>query len=266
MCYRRKKRHTLASSPRFWCNAQVHAGLDEKSAVGFVTTRWSLVLAAQGNSPAAEAALEALCRGYWRPLYGFVRRSGFSREEAEDLTQAFFARLLERRDLDAVRKEKGRLRSYLLVALKHFLANERERVRAIKRGEGRRLLSLDEMKEAEGGGFEPADPFTPEQIYERSWAHTVLETALARLQQEYSGAENGALFDFLKVLLADEPGRPSQAEIATKLTMTENALKQAFHRFRQRYRQLLREEIAHTVGTLSDIEDEMRHLIAALRT
>lgn len=239
--------------------------LDARSAVGFVTTQWSVVLAAQGSSPAADAALETLCHRYWRPLFGFIRRSGFTHEEAEDLTQAFFARLLERRDLDAVRKEKGRLRSYLLTALKHFLVNERQRANAIKRGEGKRLLSLDEMREDEHGQFEPADPQTAEQIYQRAWANTVLDQVLAHLQEEYNASGSTALFERLKVLLADENDRPSQAEMAAELNMTENALKQAFHRFRQHYRQALREEIAHTVSTPGDIEDELRHLIAALR-
>jgi DNA-directed RNA polymerase specialized sigma24 family protein len=244
----------------------VNPELDERSAAGFVTTQWSVVLAAQGYSPAADAALEILCRRYWRPLFGFVRRTGFNREEAEDFTQAFFARLLKRRDLDAVRKEKGRLRSYLLVALKHFLANEHDRASAIKRGEGKRVLSLDEMREDEQGGFEPADPLTVDQIYQRTWAKTVLDQVLVRLQAEYEAANNAPLFEKLKVLLADEPGRPSQAEMAAELNMNEIALKQAFHRFRQRYRQALREEIAHTVATPGDVEDELRHLIAALRT
>jgi RNA polymerase sigma factor (sigma-70 family) len=244
----------------------VETDVGVQSAVGFVTTQWSVVLAAQGSSPAADAALETLCRRYWRPLFGFVRRSGFNREEAEDLTQGFFARLLERRDLDAVRKEKGRLRSYLLVALKHFLVNERQRASAIKRGEGRRVLSLDEMRENEHGEFEPADPLTVDQIYQRTWANTVLDQVLVRLQAEYEAAANASLFGKLKVLLADEPDRPSQAEMAAELNMNENALKQAFHRFRQRYRQALREEIAHTVATPGDVEDELRHLIAALRT
>jgi RNA polymerase sigma-70 factor (ECF subfamily) len=195
-----------------------------------------------------------------------VRRSGFNREEAEDFTQAFFARLLERRDLDAVRQEKGRLRSYLLVALKHFLANERDRARAIKRGKGRRVLSLDEMREDEHGGFEPADPLTVDQIYQRTWANTVLDQVLVRLEAEYEASANGRLFEKLKLLLADEPDRSSQAEMAAELNMNENALKQAFHRFRLRYRQTLREEIAHTVATPGDVEEELRHLIAALRT
>lgn len=244
------------------------AGLAETlpGGLAFVTTQWSMVVAAQGHSPEADAALEALCRHYWRPLYGFVRRSSFAKEEAEDLTQAFFARLLERRDLDAVRREKGRLRSYLLVALKHFLANERSRANAIKRGEGTRILSLDEMREAETGSFEPADPQTAEHIYERNWANTVLEQVLSRLQEEHASAGTTALFESMKILLADEPDRPSQAELAAELQMNENAFKQAFHRFRQRYRQVLREEIAHTVATPGDVDDEVRHLIAALRT
>jgi RNA polymerase sigma factor (sigma-70 family) len=243
----------------------VNPEVDERSAVGFVTTQWSVVLAAQGSSPAADAALETLCRRYWRPLFGFVRRSGSGREEAEDLTQGFFARLLERRDLDAVRKEKGRLRSYLLTALKHFLANERQRAGAIKRGEGKRVLSLDELREEEHGHFEPADPQTAEQIYQRSWANTVLDQVLTRLEEEYRASGNASLFEQLKVLLADEENRPSQAEIAVGLNMTENALKQAFHRFRAHYRQALREEIAHTVATPGDVEDELKHLIAVLR-
>ena len=256
----------MLSPEDFSSIGRVETGVDARSAVGFVTTQWSVVLAAQGSSPAADAALETLCRRYWRPLFGFVRRNGFNREEAEDLTQAFFARLLERRDLDAVRREKGRLRSYLLVALKHFLSNERQRASAIKRGEGKRVLSLDEMRDEEHGEFEPADPLTVDQIYQRAWAHTVLDQVLARLETEYAATGNAVLFEQLKVLLADDTDRPSQAEMAGRLGMNENALKQTFHRFRQRYRQALREEIAHTVSTPGDVEDELRHLIAALRT
>jgi RNA polymerase sigma-70 factor (ECF subfamily) len=186
-------------------------------------------------------------------------------EEAEDLTQAFFARLLERRDLDAVRREKGRLRSYLLVALKHFLSNERHRASAIKRGEGKRVISLEELRAGGRADFEPADPVSVDQIFERNWATTLLDQVLRRLAEEYRVAGNTELFSGLEELLADEPGRRSQAEIAAEFNMTENALKQAFHRFRQRYRQLLREEIADTVATPGDIEDELRHLVAALR-
>jgi RNA polymerase sigma-70 factor (ECF subfamily) len=231
----------------------------------FVTTQWSVVLAAQGQSAAADEALEKLCRTYWRPLYAFVRREGRNVEEAQDLTQAFFARLLERRDLDAVRREKGRLRSYLLVALKNFLANEWQRARAIKRGEGRALIPLNELLARAGADIEPADTLTPDKIYERRWALTVLEQVLERLGQEYREDGKGVLFDRFKQLLADEPDHPMQAQIGTDLGMSENAVKQAYHRFRQRYRELLHDEIAHTVAVPGDIEDELRHLIAVLR-
>jgi RNA polymerase sigma factor (sigma-70 family) len=233
--------------------------------VAFTTTHWSVVLEAQGATPAAQAALEKLCQTYWRPIYGFVRRQGASPEEAKDLTQGFFALLLERRDLDAVHKEKGRLRSYLLTSLKHFLTNERQRTMAIKRGEGQRLIPLDEVRERERAGFEPVDTSTASQIYERRWALALLDQVLTRLDEEYRAAGNVILFERLKALLTDEPGRASQAQIANELGMTENAVKQAFHRLRERYRQLLREEIAHTVMAPGDIEDELRHLIAILR-
>lgn len=239
---------------------------NDRYPIAFVTTQWSVVLAAQGRSAAAQEALETLCRNYWRPLFSFVRRAGSGVEEAQDLTQAFFALLLERRDLDVVRQEKGRLRSYLLVSLKHFLANERHRARAIKRGKGRPLLSLEELRADERADLEPADPLSADKIYERRWALTVLDRVLSRLGDEYEAAANAPLFDRLKEFLGDEGDRASQADIAGDLAMTENAVKQAFHRFRQRYRQLLRDEIAQTVAMPGDVEDELRHLIAVLRT
>ncbi len=232
--------------------------------VAFTTTRWSVVLEAQGESPAAQEALEKLCRIYWRPIYAFLRRQGFPPEEAEDITQGFFAQLLERRSLDAVRKEKGRLRSYLLGALKYFVVDEQRRAMAVKRGKGQRLIPLEELRADERIDMEPSDPMTAEMIYERRWALTVLERVLSRLKDEYRAAGNAALFDALKELLPDEPGSPSQAQIAARLGMTENAVRQAFHRFRQRYQSLLREEIANTVATPGDIEDELRHLIVVL--
>ena len=230
----------------------------------FTTTHWSVVLEAQGESPAAQEALGKLCRTYWRPIFAFLRRQGFRPEEAKDLTQGFFEQLLERRSLDAVRKEKGRPRSYLLGALKYFLADEQRRAMAIKRGKGQRLIPLEELHANERPDTEPADPMTAEKIYERRWALTVLERVINRLKDEYCAAGNAALFDSLKQLLPDEPGAPSQAEIAARLGMTENAVRQAFYRFRQRYQSLLREEIAHTVATPGDIEDELRHLIAVV--
>jgi RNA polymerase sigma-70 factor (ECF subfamily) len=240
------------------------AAAEERAGAAFTTTHWSVVLTAQGESPAAQEALEKLCRTYWRPIYAFLRRQGFGREEAEDITQGFFAQLLERKSFDAVRKEKGRLRSYLLGALKYFLADEQRRAMAIKRGKGQRLIPLEELRADERIDMEPADPLTAEMIYERRWALTVLEQVLDRLKDEYRAAGNATLFDSLKQLLPDEPGSPLQAEIAAQLGMTENALRQAFYRFRQRYQSLLREEIAHTVATPGDIEDELRHLISVV--
>jgi RNA polymerase sigma-70 factor (ECF subfamily) len=239
------------------------AAAREHGGAAFTTTHWSVVLEAQGESPAAQEALEKLCRTYWRPIFAFLRRQGVPPEEAEDITQGFFAELLERRSLSAVRKEKGRLRSFLLGGLKYFLANEERRVMAIKRGKGqsRKLSGLEELRALEE---RPANVLTPDQIYERRWALTVLENVLSRLKDEYRAAGNATLFDSLKELLPDEPGSSSQAEIAALLGMTENAVRQAFFRFRQRYQGLLREEIANTVATPGDIEDELRHLIAVL--
>ena len=233
--------------------------------VAFTTTHWSVVLQAQSESPAAREALEKLCRTYWRPIYGFVRRQGSGPEEAEDLTQGFFALILERKDLKTVRKEKGRLRSYLLTSVKHFLADESRHAMAVKRGKGQRLIPLDEIRERERIDVERSDRLTADQIYERRWAFTVLEQVMARLRDEYRSAGNLRFFEQMKKMLMDELGRPSQAQVASEFEMTENAVKQAFYRFRQRYQTLLREEIAHTVAIPSDIEDELRYLIAVVR-
>jgi RNA polymerase sigma factor (sigma-70 family) len=205
----------------------------QNGAAAFTTTHWSVVLAAQGESAEAKAALEKLCRTYWWPLYGFVRREGYKPEDAQDLTQAFFARLLERRDLETVRQERGRLRSYLLASIKNFLSKARDRELAIKRGEGQPLISLEDLLARERADQEPAHKLSA---------------------------------DRLKELLAGEPHQPSQAKIAAEMQMTENAVKQAFHRLRYRYRQLLHEEIAHTVATPDDVEDELRHFMAVLQT
>jgi len=246
-------------------------GLNERARTGdvaFATTHWSVVLTAQGESVAAQQALEKLCRIYWWPLYGFVRRRGYSPEEAQDLTQSFFAQLLERRDLDAVRKEKGRLRSFLLASLKNFLAKAHRRAMTLKRGEGRPLVPLEELLMREQADLGPADALSAERIYERRWALTLLEQVLARLQEEYrtAGPTAAGLFERLKQVLTEEPGRLSQAQVAQELNMSENAVKQAFYRLRQRYRFLLREEIAHTVAVPGDVEDELRHFVAVLQT
>ena len=231
----------------------------------FTTTHWSVVLEAQGESPAAQAALEKLCRTYWRPIFSFVRRQGTRSEDAEDLTQGFFALLLERKDLNTVRKEKGRLRSYLLTSLKHFLVDESRHAMAVKRGKGQQLIPLDEFREREHIDVERSDRLTADQIYERRWAFAVLEQVMARLRDEYRSAGNLRFFEQLKKMLMDEPDRSSQAHVASEFDMTENAVKQAFYRLRQRYQTLLREEVAHTVAMPGDIEDELRHLIAVVR-
>lgn len=240
-------------------------GGNAQSPAAFATTHWSVVLQAQGESPAAQEALEKLCRTYWRPIYAFVRRQGIAPAEAEDVTQGFFASLLEHRNLNAVRQEQGRLRSYLLGAVKYFLNEERRRGMAIKRGKGQRLIPLEELRADERVGIEPIDPVTAELVYERRWALTVLERALNRLKEEYRKANNSILFHSLKQLLPGEPDAPSQKDIAVRLGMTENAVRQAFYRFRQHYQSLLREEIANTVATPGDIEDELRHLIAIVK-
>ncbi len=231
----------------------------------FATTHWSVVLEAQGDSPAAQDALDKLCRTYWRPIYGSVRRHGAGTEDAEDLTQGFFALLLERKDLNSVRKEKGRLRSYLLTSVKHFLADDSRHAMALKRGKGQRLIPFDDIQEGKRIEAEHYDQLTADQIYERRWAFTVLEQVMARLREEYRSAGNVRFFDQMKKMLMDESDRPSQAQVATEFGMTENAVKQAFYRFRQRYQTLLREEIAHTVAMPGDVEDELRHLISVVR-
>lgn len=238
----------------------IHSG-----GIAFTTTQWSVVVESGGESPAAEEALEKLCRTYWRPIYGFVRRQGAKPEEAKDLTQGFFALILERKDFQSVRQEKGRLRSFLLASLKHFMANERRDAKTIKRGGGRTLLPLDKIESCDSSELDRSDMLSADLLYDRRWAFTVLDRVFARLRDESSRSPNPPLLQRLNTLLSDEPERPSQADIAREFGMTENAVKQAFHRLRQRYRQLLREEVAHTVATPAEVEDELRHLIAALR-
>lgn len=240
-------------------------GNAQNGAVAFATTHWSVVLTAQGESPAAQEALEKLCRIYWRPLYAFVRQQGLGPEDAQDLIQEFFARFLKRKNLKTVRREKGRLRSYLLVSIKRFLASERHRASGVKRYQTGPRIPIDELQAYEGSDFELAETRSPDQLYERRWALAMLEQVLARLEAEYQAASHGRLFERLKDCLVGEHDRPLQAKIAAQFGMTENAVKQAFHRFRQRYRVLLREEVAHTVIAPGDVEDELRHLISVLR-
>src|SRR5687767_2624353 len=210
----------------------------------FATTHWSVVLTAQGSdSTVAHAALSSLCRTYWYPLYAFVRRQGHSPHDAQDLTQEFFARLLAKNYLAIADRERGKFRSFLLASLKHFLANEWNRAQAAKRGGGRELISLND-EEAEGRyALEPADNTTAERIFERRWATTLLDQVVARLRDEYVRAEKAGWYDALKNCLTVDSRSAPYAELATRLKTSEGAIKVAVHRLRQRYREVLREEI-----------------------
>ncbi len=231
----------------------------------FLTTRWSVVLAAGGcGSEDARAALEHLASSYWFPLYAYVRRRGFGEHEARDLTQGFFALLLERDDLASASPDKGRFRAYLLTALKHYLANERERARAAKRGGERPPLSLDAASADTGWALEPRDDETPERAYERAWATAVLERALERLREDYERRGDAALFEALRPILAPGSDGKPYAVIAAELGTTEGALKVAVHRLRRRFGASLRAEIADTVADPAAVDDEVHHLFQAL--
>jgi DNA-directed RNA polymerase specialized sigma24 family protein len=240
--------------------------LDAAGAEHFATTRWTAVLTAgQAASPRADEALAFLCRTYWYPLYAFVRRQGYETHDAQDLTQEFFARLLAKHYLEKADRRRGKFRSFLLAALKHFLANEWDRVRAAKRGGGQTHISLDDPHAEERYRLEAANSLTADKLYERRWALALLERALTRLRQDFSAAGKAKLFDHLKVFLTAESAPVSHAEMASALGQTEGAIKVTVHRMRQRYRELVREEIAHTVASPSEIDEELNDLLAALR-
>lgn len=233
---------------------------------GFGTTHWSVVLAAarHGTSESREA-LRQLCEAYWVPLYSYLRRRGFECDEAEDLTQGFFAKLLETSSLEGATPRRGRFRSYLLGALKHFVSNEMDRRHALKRGGGKALLSLD-RDAAEGRyALEPADRRTPEKLFERVWALTVVERALTRLRGEHAVESRKArLFELLKPTLSGERPPEGYRGVARELRMTEGAVKVAAHRFRGRFRELIRDEVAETVSDDAQVEEEIRYLLAAV--
>jgi RNA polymerase sigma-70 factor (ECF subfamily) len=232
----------------------------------FATTRWTLVLAAgRGKSKESDEALAALCEAYWYPLFAFARRLGHSPEESQDLTQEFFARLLEKNYLGAADPERGRFRSFLLAAFKHFLAKERERAHAQKRGGGRPTLPLDFEAGERRYSLEPAHEVTAEHLYEQRWALAVLDQVLARLRDEFGRAGKADLFERLKGHLAGAEADPSCREAAAELGTTEGAFKMAVHRLRHRFREVLLAEIAQTVAGADDVEEELRHLFAALR-
>ena len=231
----------------------------------FTTTHWSVVLAA-GNStaPTAQPALEQLCRAYWYPLYAFVRRRGYGPADAQDLTQGFFAYLLERCLVAQADPQAGRFRSFLLASLKHFLAHEHERATALKRGGGQPILSLDQFDPEERYALEPSDGATPEAIYDQRWALLQVENALRRLRADYASADRGPLFDLLKDYVWGDKNTLTLAEIAAQLDLTEEAVKKAVQRLRQRFRDCLRAEVAQTVAMPDQIDYELRHLRAAL--
>jgi len=233
---------------------------------GFVTTHWSVVMAAgKGHSAQATEALEQLCRTYWYPLYAFVRRHVSEAHDAEDLTQEFFTRFLAKEYFGRADPTLGRFRSFLLACLKNFLAEQQRQARRLKRGGGQTPLSWDSQTAEERYRLEPADPMTPEQIYDRRWALTLLETVLARLAEEQSAVGKEQVFAQLKGYLWGETGETSYSEMAERLGMTEGAVKVAVHRLRRRLRDLLREEVAHTVAADAEIDEELRHLIGAIR-
>lgn len=229
----------------------------------FNTTHWSVVLlAGQNQSPQSAAALEKLCRTYWPPLYAFIRRNGHGEEEARDLTQEFFSRLLGRSDLEAVDPRKGKFRTFLLAALTHFLSNERDRARASKRGGGQKTISLDEITASHE--IEPSSDLSPDKLFDLRWATTVLEQALAKLRDEMAADGKSDQFKQLKVYLTDEPGEGEYAAAAAALGISSQTLAVIVHRMRRRYRELVRAEVAQTVATPLELDDEMRHLFETL--
>lgn len=231
----------------------------------FSTTHWSIVLSAGKNpSEGSAEALEKLCRSYWYPLYAYIRRRGHGPEEAEDLTQEFFARLLTSNGLSGVDRARGKFRSFLLAALNHFLANEWDRATAAKRGGAQRLISLDDEDAEERYRLEPGSDATSEKVFERSWARTLLAQALARLRDEFSAVGKADQFEQLKCFLTEETGDGGYTAAAERLKMSTGAVAVAVHRLRQRYRELVRAEIARTVTTPLEVEEEVHHLFAAL--
>lgn len=230
----------------------------------FEQTQWSLVLAAgAADGSGADAALAELCLTYWYPLYAFVRRRGSTHHDAEDLTQAFFGKLLEKNYLGDASRERGRFRTFLLASLQHFLANEWDKRRAKKRGGGIVFVPLDAdaSDRFEGEAHASASrECTPEEFFDRRWAHTVLDRALSSLRSSYAKKDQVTVFDALKPCLTEGKGAIPYARVAADLNMEENAVKVAAHRLRQRYRESLREEIAQTVESAEDVEEEFQYL------
>ena len=230
----------------------------------FATTHWTVVLAAgQRSTPQSDRALEELCKTYWFPLYAYVRRRGHTKEDAEDLTQAFFARFLARNYLESLRAERGRFRAFLLASLKHFLANEWDKSRRQKRGGGVAPLSLDWQTADTQFQIAATNEPGPDQAFDREWAVTLLGRVIERLQAECAAEGKTQLFAQLKIFLTVGKGEQSHAEAARELGMEETAVRVAVHRLRKRYRQLLRDEIAQTLANAADVDEEMRALFGA---
>jgi RNA polymerase sigma factor (sigma-70 family) len=231
----------------------------------FAGTHWTSVLnAGRSDSTQARSAMERLCQAYWQPIYAFIRREGHGPEDAEDLTQEFFTRLLAKNFLRNVDPTKGRFRSFLLAAVKHFLANEYDKARAQKRGGGVSLIPIERAAAETSYRREPVETVTPDKLFERRWALTLLENVLKLLREEYTSQGKTALFEALKATLTGERSSLPYSELGSKLGMSEGAVKVAVHRLRQRYREILREEIAHTVASPPEIDEEIRALFAAL--
>ncbi|HMC63447.1 MAG TPA: hypothetical protein VKI65_00760, partial [Gemmataceae bacterium] len=231
----------------------------------FATTHWSVVLAAgEPNSTQAAQALEKLCRTYWYPIYAYLRRRGCGEQDAQDLTQGFFAQLLERRSIQGVEPEKGKFRSFLVASLNYYVADERDRANAQKRGGGRQILSFDAHEAEERYQLEPVDERSPDKLFERRWAITLLDQVLVRLAQEFAAKGKLDLFHRLQPHLVERAGDKAYAETAREAGMTEEGLKKAAQRMRRRYHQLFREEIAQTVASPAEVDDELRHLCKVL--
>jgi RNA polymerase sigma factor (sigma-70 family) len=239
---------------------------DAAAGVGqFNTTHWSMVLlAGETQAPHADAALDKLCRTYWYPLYAYVRRRGHSQEDAQDLTQEFFARLLGKKYLKLATQERGRFRSFLLKSLQHFLVNEWVRGQAQKRGGGQKILSLDEDGAERAYQQDPAVQIAPESLYDKRWAMTLLEQAMERLGESYAATGKRELFDQLKGLLLTESSGETYRQLGGQLGLSEDAVKVAVHRLRHRFREMVRAEISQTVATPAEVDEELRCLKAAL--
>lgn len=231
----------------------------------FATTRWSVVLAAgESSSTQQKQALETLCQSYWFPLYAYLRRRGYDNHQAEDLTQAFFAHILERKDLQTADPKYGKFRSFLLVRLKYFLSDERDRAHAKKRGGNKKVISLN-IQNAEGQYvLEPSIQLSPDMLFEKSWALTVLERTMDRIESEMAQKNKQKLFEYLKVYLTTDKDVIPYQNMATELNMTEGSIRVAVHRLRRQYRKLLRNEIAQTIGDEDQIDEEMGCLFTAL--